>query len=213
MTAWLCGEGYPVNQKRIRRLLRLMGLEAIYQRPKMSEPSPGHRIYPYLLRGLAIERPNQVWSTDITYVRLLHGFIYLVAIIDWFSRYVVSWEVSVTLETEFCLSALDRALRCGRPEIFNSDQGSQFTSTAFTDRLLEGGVRISMDGRGRALDNIFIERLWRSVKYQEIYLHDYQHVPEAILGLQRYFNFYNHQRLHQALDYRTPWAVFRQSTI
>jgi putative transposase len=210
MTAWLRDEGYPVNEKRIRRLLRLMGLEAIYQRPKLSDPAPGHRIYPYLLRGLAIERPNQVWSTDITYVRLLHGFIYLVAIIDWFSRYVVSWEISVTLETEFCLSALDRALRCGRPEIFNSDQGSQFTSTAFTDRLLEGGVRISMDGRGRALDNIFIERLWRSVKYEEIYLHDYQHVPEAIFGLQRYFDFYNHQRLHQALDYRTPWAVFRQ---
>jgi len=210
MTAWLRGEGYPVNEKRIRRLLRLMGLEAIYQRPKLSDPAPGHRIYPYLLRGLSIERPNQVWSTDITYVRLLHGFIYLVAIIDWFSRYVVSWEISVTLETEFCLSALDRALRCGRPEIFNSDQGSQFTSTAFTDRLLEGGVRISMDGRGRALDNIFIERLWRSVKYEEIYLHDYQHVPEAMLGLQRYFDFYNHQRLHQALDYRTPAAVFRQ---
>ena len=132
------------------------------------------------------------------------------AIIDWFSRYVVSWEISVTLETEFCLSALDRALRCGKPEIFNSDQGAQFTSTAFTDRLLEGGVSISMDGRGRALDNIFIERLWRSVKYEEIYLHDYQHVPEAMLGLQRYFDFYNHQRLHQALDYRTPAAVFRQ---
>jgi putative transposase len=212
MTAWLRGLGYPVNEKRIRRLLRLMGLEAIYQRPRLSDPAPGHRVYPYLLRGLAIERPNQVWSTDITYVRLLHGFVYLVAVIDWFSRFVLSWEVSVTLESEFCISALERALVVGRPEIFNSDQGSQFTSTGFTDRLVKGGIQISMDGRGRALDNVFIERLWRSVKYEEIYLHDYQHVPEARLGLGRYFDFYNHQRLHQALDYRTPAAVFAQRT-
>ena len=210
MTAWLRGEGYPVNEKRIRRLLRLMGLEAIYQRPKLSDPAPGHRIYPYLLRGVPVLKPNHVWSTDITYIRLLHGFIYLVAIIDWFSRYVLSWEISVTLDSEFCLSALNRALAFGRPEIFNTDQGSQFTSIAFTGRLLQDEIQISMDGRGRALDNIFIERLWRSVKYEEVYLHDYQHVTEAMLGLQRYFDFYNHQRLHQALDYRTPWAVFRQ---
>lgn len=210
MTAWLRGEGFPVNEKRIRRLLRLMGLEAIYQRPRLSDPAPGHRIYPYLLRGVPILRPNHVWSTDITYIRMMGGFIYLVAIIDWFSRYVLSWEVSVTLDSEFCISALDRALAFGRPEIFNSDQGSQFTSSAFTDRLLQGGIQISMDGRGRALDNIFIERLWRSVKYEEVFLHDYQHVPEAILGLGRYFNFYNHHRLHQSLDYQTPAAVFAQ---
>jgi putative transposase len=212
MTAWLRSDGYRVNEKRIRRLLRLMGLEAIYQRPRLSDPAPGHRVYPYLLRGLEIERPNQVWSTDITYIRLLHGFLYLVAIIDWFSRYVLSWEVSVTLDSEFCQSALQRALVVGSPEIFNSDQGSQFTSTAFTDRLLARGIRISMDGRGRALDNIFVERLWRSVKYEEVYLHDYQQVPEAISGLGRYFDFYNGERLHQALGYRTPEAVFKQLT-
>ena len=209
MTAWLREEGYPVNQKRIRRLLRLMGLEAIYQRPKLSEPAPGHRIYPYLLRGVEVRKPNHVWSTDITYIRMFHGFIYLVAIIDWFSRYVVSWEISVTLDSEFCLSALDRALEFGRPEIFNSDQGSQFTSTAFTERLLRDGIQISMDGRGRALDNIFVERLWRSVKYEDVYLRNYETVPEAVSGLGRYFNFYNWERLHQSLDYQTPAAVYR----
>lgn len=212
MTAWLRAKGYRVNEKRIRRLLRLMGLEAIYQRPRLSVPAPGHRLYPYLLRGAVIERVNQVWSTDITYIRLLYGFVYLVAIIDWFSRYVLSWEISVTLDSEFCESALERALRLGQPEIFNSDQGVQFTSTSFTDRLLARGIRISMDGRGRALDNIFVERLWRSVKYEEVYLHDYQQVPDAISGLGRYFNFYNSERLHQALDYRTPEAVFKQLT-
>lgn len=209
MTAWLRGEGYPVNEKRIRRLLRLMGLEAIYQRPKLSEPAPGHRIYPYLLRGVPVLKPNHVWSTDITYIRMLHGFIYLVAIIDWFSRYVVSWELSVTLDSEFCLSALDRALEFGRPEIFNTDQGSQFTSTAFTGRLLQDDIQISMDGRGRALDNIFVERLWRSVKYENVYLQDYETVPEAVSGLGRYFNFYNCERLHQSLHYQTPAAVYR----
>ncbi len=212
MTAWLRTEGYAVNQKRVRRLLRLMGLEAIYQRPRLSVAAPGRRIYPYLLRGVVIERPDQVWSTDITYIRLWQGFVYLVAIIDWFSRYVLSWEVSVTLESEFCVSTLERALHFGQPEIFNSDQGAQFTSTAFTDRLLDRHIRISMDGRGRALDNIFVERPWRSVKYAEVYLHDYQQVPEAISGLGRYFNFYNCERLHQALSYRTPEAVYRQLT-
>jgi putative transposase len=209
MTAWLRGEGYPVNEKRIRRLLRLMGLEAIYQRPKLSEPAPGHRIYPYLLRGVPVLKPNHVWSTDITYIRMFHGFIYLVAIIDWFSRYVVSWEISVTLDSEFCLSALDRALAFGRPEIFNTDQGSQFTSTAFTGRLLQDDIQISMDGRGRALDNIFVERLWRSVKYEDVYLQNYETVPEAVSGLGRYFDFYNCERLHQSLDYQTPAAVYR----
>ena len=210
MTAWLATRGYAVNHKRVGRLLRLMGLEAIYQKPRLSQPAAGHRIYPYLLRGVKIERPNQVWSTDITYVRLLHGFIYLVAIIDWFSRYVLAWEISLTLESDFCVSALERALHLGQPEIFNSDQGVQFTSTTFTQRLLARGIRISMDGRGRALDNIFVERLWRSVKYEEVYLHDYQTVPEATLGLGRYFNFYNRERLHQALDYQTPATVYRQ---
>jgi putative transposase len=212
MTAWLRAKGHQVNEKRIRRLLRLMGLEAIYQRPRLSVAAPGHRIYPYLLRGVQIAHPSQVWSSDITYIRLLHGFVYLVAVMDWFSRYVLSWEVSVTLDSEFCESALERALSLGQPEIFNSDQGVQFTSAAFTDRLLARGIRISMDGRGRALDNIFVERLWRSVKYEEVYLHDYQQVRDAISGLGRYFNFYNDERLHQALDYRTPEAVFKQLT-
>ena len=210
MTAWLRTQGYMVNHKRVQRLLRLMGLEAIYQKPRLSQPAPGHHIYPYLLRGVKIERVNQVWSADITYIGLLHGFIYLVAIIDWFSRYVLAWEVSVTLESDFCRSALERALRRGRPEIFNSDQGVQFTSTAFTQQLLTEGIQISMDGRGRALDNIFVERLWRRVKYEEVYLKDYQIVPEAISGLGNYFNFYNGERLHQALNYQTPEAVYRQ---
>jgi putative transposase len=212
MSAWLRTQGYEVNPKRVRRLLRLMGLEAIYQRPRLSAPAPGHRIYPYLLRGVMIARPNQVWSTDITYIRLWQGFIYLVAIIDWFSRYVLSWEISVTLDSAFCESALERALLLGQPEIFNSDQGAQFTSAAFTNRLLRRGIRISMDGRGRALDNIFVERLWRSVKYEEVYLHDYQQVPDAIGGLENYFRFYNGERLHQSLGYRTPEAVFKQLT-
>lgn len=212
MRAWLRTKGYEVNQKRVRRLLRLMGLEAIYQRPRLSEPAPGHRIYPYLLRGVAVRRVQQVWSSDITYIRLRGGFVYLVAIIDWFSRYVLSWEVSVTLDNEFCVSALERALDLGQPEIFNSDQGVQFTSTAFTSRLLARGIQISMDGRGRALDNIFIERLWRSVKYEEVYIHDYQQVPDAINGLGKYFSFYNDERLHQSLNYQTPEAVFKQLT-
>ncbi len=212
MTAWLQTQGDAVNHKRVRRLLRLMGLEAIYQKPRLSVPAPGHRIYPYLLRGVVIERVNQVWSTDITYIRLLHGFVYLVAIMDWFSRYVLSWEISVTLDSEFCESALVRALQLCQPEIFNSDQGVQFTSTAFTERLLSRGIRISMDGRGRALDNIFVERLWRSVKYEEVYLHDYQEVQDAHSGLRQYFNFYNSERLHQALDYQTPEVVFKQLT-
>jgi len=212
MKAWLETQGYAVNHKRVQRLLRLMGLVAIYQRPRLSVPAPGHRIYPYLLRGVKIERVNQVWSTDITYIRMLHGFIYLVAIIDWYSRYVLSWEVSVTLDSDFCISALERALAVAQPEIFNSDQGVQFTSAAFTERLRAGDIQISMDGRGRALDNIFVERLWRSVKYEEVYLHDYQHVPAAISGLGNYFNFYNSERLHQSLAYKTPEAVYKQLT-
>jgi len=212
MTAWLRAQGHAVNHKRVARLLRLMGLEAIYPKPRLSRPGAGHHIYPYLLRGVSIQRPDQVWSTDMTYIRLLHGFIYLVAILDSYSRYVLAWEVSVSLEADFCVSVLERALGSGQPEIFNSDQGVQFTSAAFTGKLREREVRISMDGRGRVFDNIFVERLWQTVKYEGIYLHDYQHVPEARLGLGRYFDLYNYQRLHQALDYRTPAAVFARCT-
>lgn len=208
MTAWLRQQNYKVNPKRIRRLMRQMGLEAIYPKPRLSQPGSGHRIYPYLLRGLAITRVNQVWSTDITYIRLRQGFVYLVAILDWFSRYVLSWEVSTTMESSFCISALDWALRKAQPEIFNSDQGAQFTSTDFTECLAQRGVMISMDGRGRALDNVFVERLWRTVKYEEVYLRDYLNVREAVAGLSDYFQFYNRRRLHQALNYRTPEAVY-----
>ncbi len=209
MTAWLREQCYLVNEKRVRRLLRLMGLEAIYPKPRLSLVAPGHQIYPYLLRGVKVERVNQVWSSDITYVRLLGGFVYLVAIIDWYSRYVLSWEVSTTMESDFCLSALNRSLQVAKPEIFNTDQGSQFTSCAFTRILKEHEIAISMDGRGRALDNIFVERLWRSVKYEEVYLHDYETVPDAIKGLRKYFEFYNHERLHQSLDYKTPETIYR----
>ena len=208
MTAWLHQQGYKVNHKRVQRLLRQMGLEAIYPKPKLSQPAAGHQIYPYLLRGLRIERVNQVWSSDITYVRLVSGFVYLVAVIDWFSRYVLSWEISVTMDSDFCVSALERALVMAQPEIFNTDQGSQFTSQAFTQRLQEREIRISMDGRGRALDNIFVERLWRTVKYEDIYLKDYVSVAEVTGGLGQYFRFYNGERLHQSLNYKTPAAVY-----
>lgn len=208
MTAWLKRQGQVVNHKRVQRLLRLLGLEAIYPKPKLSQPAPGHRIYPYLLRGVRVERVNQVWSSDITYVRLVSGFVYLVAVIDWFSRYVLSWEISVTLDSDFCVSALERALGIGQPEIFNTDQGAQFTSQVFTQRLREREIRISMDGRGRALDNIFVERLWRSVKYEDIYLKDYVSVSDVMGGLRQYFTFYNGERLHQSLNYQTPAAVY-----
>jgi putative transposase len=210
MTAWLEHQGYRVNAKRVRRLLRKMGLVAMYPKPSLSQPAAGAQVYPYLLRGVSIERVNQVWSTDITYIRLLSGFIYLVAIIDWHSRYVLAWEVSNTLESRFCVAALDRALQQSSPEIFNSDQGAQFTSHLFTTRLKEHDIQISMDGRGRALDNIFVERLWRSVKYEEVYLKDYRYVLDAITGLGAYFEFYNRERLHQSLDYKTPEAVYRR---
>jgi putative transposase len=212
MTAWLRAEGYEVNQKRVRRLLRLMGLEALYPKPRLSQPGASNQVYPYLLKGVEIERVNQVWSTDITYIRLWQGFIYLMAVMDWYSRYILAWEVSVSLESGFCVAALDRALQKASPEIFNSDQGSQFTSQSFTQLLLERKVKISMDGRGRAFDNIFVERLWRSVKYEEVYLRDYRNVREAIEGLSGYFEFYNRERLHQSLEYQTPEAVYRQAT-
>ena len=203
--------GHAVNPKRVRRLMRQMDLETIYpkRRLNLSQSDKASKRYPYLLRGLEIVRPDQVWATDITYVRMCRGWLYLVAILDWFSRYVLSWEVSVSLETEFCLAALDGALATGRrPEIFNSDQGCQFTSELFTGLLEAAKVRISMDGRGRVFDNIFVERLWRTLKYEEVYLKDYQTVGEARLNLGRYFAFYNHQRPHQSLDYRTPAEVY-----
>jgi putative transposase len=208
MTAWLHTQGYLVDRKRVTRLLRLMGLEAIYPKPHTSIAGSPEQHYPYLLRAMRIERCNQVWSCDITYIRLQRGFIYLMAIIDWFSRYVLSWEISVTLDTSFCLEALDRALRIATPEIFNTDQGVQFTSAEFTNRLKAADIRISWDGRGRALDNIFVERLWRSVKYEEVYIKDYQSVNEAVRNLRAYFTFYNHERLHQSLDYQTPAQVY-----
>jgi putative transposase len=209
MTQWLAREGYAVNRKRVQRLMRVMGIQAIYPKRRTSQPGVGHKIYPYLLRGLAVTRPDQVWAADITYVPLAHGFMYLVAVMDWYSRYVLSWRLSNSLEGSFCVEALDAALALGRPEIFNTDQGAQFTSQAFTSRLEAHDVAISMDGRGRALDNVFVERLWRSVKYEDIYLRDYATALELRCGLDRYFAFYGHERLHQALDYLTPWEVYR----
>jgi putative transposase len=188
--------------------MRVLGLAAVYPGPRTTIPQPGHRVYPYLLRGMTITAVNHVWSTDITYIRVRGGFVYLTAVIDWASRYVLSWELSNTLEGAFCLSALDRALRVATPQIFNTDQGSQYTSAAFTGRLLEAGVQISMDGRGRALDNIFVERLWRSVKYEEVYLKDYQSMGQAVEGIGGYFHFYNAHRPHQSLGNRTPSAVY-----
>ena len=208
MRVWLKGRGHHVNDKRVRRLMRAMGLAAIYPKPRLSLSNKAHRKYPYLLTGVDIERPNQVWATDITYIRMRRGFVYLTAIMDWASRYVLSWEVSTTLETEFCLACLERALASCRPEIFNSDQGSQFTSEEFTGMLEVAGVRISMDGRGRVFDNIFIERLWRSVKYEEVYLRDYESVSAARRRLGAYFEFYNFERPHQSLDYATPASVY-----
>ena len=208
MTAWLATEGHRVNRKRVSRLMEMLGVEAVYPKPKLSQPGEGHRIYPYLLRGITVDRVNQVWSTDITYIRMAQGFVYLVAVIDWFSRFVLSWSLSLTMEVEFCVEALQRALRRGRPEIFNSDQGSQFTSEKFTGELAGRQIAISMDGRGRCMDNIFVERLWRSLKYEEVYLKDYTSVTEARSGIARYFQFYNHKRLHQSLDYRTPAAIY-----
>lgn len=203
-------QGYPVNRKRVQRLMRQMGLESVAPKPNTSKPAPEHTIYPYLLRGLAIERNDQVWSTDITYIRLRGGFVYLTAVMDWHSRYVLSWEISVTLDDSFCVNALERAIRLhGKPEIFNTDQGSQFTGKRFTGVLKDHGIRISMDGKGRATDNIFIERLWRSVKYEDIYLKEYDSVDDLVQGLKRYFQFYNHERPHQSLKSQTPAEIYQ----
>jgi putative transposase len=206
---YLQRQGYKINRKRVQRLMRLMGIQSVAPKPNTSKPSPKHKIYPYLLGGLDINRSNQVWCTDITYVRMPGGFVYLVAVMDWYSRKVLSWEVSITMDDSFCVNALEQAIRrYGRPEIFNTDQGSQFTGKAFTDVLKENGITISMDGKGRALDNIMIERLWRSVKYEEIYLKDYASVLALIQSLKIYFNFYNTERPHTSFDIQTPAEVY-----
>ena len=208
MTVWLQQQGYRVNRKRVQRLMHLMALVGITRGPGTSQPHPEHRVYPYLLRDLVVERPDQVWATDITYVPMPVGFMYLVVVMDWFSRYVLAWELSNTLEVGFCLVALERALAQGRPELFNSDQGAQFTSPAFTARLEQAQVRISMDGRGRTFDNIFVERLWRPIKYEDIYLKAYASVLDLYHGLTCYFEFYNQVRPHQGLNYQTPATVY-----
>lgn len=215
MTAHLRRQGYEINHKRVQRLMQKMGLQAIYPRPRPKNERHDHKIYPYLLRGLDIVRRDQVWSTDITYIPIKNGFMYLVAVIDWYSRYILSWQLSNTLDGHFCQVALQQALSQSKPEIFNTDQGVQFTAEAFTSILNQAGIQISMDGRGRALDNIFIERFWRSLKYDDIYPHNYATVPDLLAGLQRYFTLYNHERLHQSLDYRTPAEVYfaQDSTI
>ena len=205
----LTRQGYSVNHKRVRRLMRLMGLEAIYPKPKTSQANRENKVYPYLLKNLAVTQPNQVWAADITYIPMKQGFVYLVAILDWYSRAVLSWKISTTLDSGFCLETLEEALsKYPPPDIFNTDQGCQFTSLAWTQRLETADVQISMDGKGRYLDNIFVERLWRTVKYEDVYLKRYETVREVKEGLKDYFSFYNHQRLHQALDYKTPAQVY-----
>jgi len=211
LTAWLNeDQGERVNRKRVQRLMRRMGLEAIYPKPKLSAGRK-HKVYPYLLRDVVVDRPDQVWSTDITYVGLPGGFVYLTAVIDWHSRYVLSWELSNTLDGSFCLEALEEALSRGQPEVFNTDQGTQYTAAAFTGRLERAGVKVSMDGKGRCLDNVFVERLWRSVKYEDVYLRGYETVRQLRAGLAAYFGFYNTQRRHQALAYRTPQEVYARA--
>jgi putative transposase len=208
ISAWLGSQGHHVNRKRVRRLMRLMGIRAIYRRPLTSKPAPGNKIYPYLLRDVKITRPNQVWATDITYIPMAKGFMYLMAIIDVYSRYVLSWKLSNTMDVQFCTEVLEEALSRGKPETFNTDQGSQFTSAAFTGLLAQNGIKISMDGKGSYNDNLFIERLWRTVKYEEVYLKAYNNGKEARISLGKFFNFYNNERLHQALDYQTPLEVY-----
>ena len=209
LVAELRGEGYVVNRERVRRLMRVMGIEAIYQKPNTSRKHPQHKIYPYLLKNLAIDRPNQVWCADITYIPMKQGWVYLVAVMDWFSRRVLAWRLSITMETDFCITAFQEALDTyGAPEIFNTDQGVQFTAAAFIETLEASGVRISMDGKGRFLDNIFIERLWRSLKYEEVFTHAYASVAEARLGIGAWLSFYNDERKHQTLGYRTPKEIF-----
>jgi putative transposase len=210
MSKWLKKEkGEEVNRKRVQRLMRLMGLQAIYPKPKLSKNGGDHRIYPYLLRDVHIERPNHVWSADITYIPLPSGFMYLAAVIDWFSRYVLSWRLSNTLDGGFCVEMLDEALSRGTPSVFNTDQGVQFTAREWTGRLEKAGVQVSMDGKGRCLDNVFVERLWRTVKYEDVYIRGYEQVAELKRGLKAYFPFYNEARLHMSLEYQTPGVVYR----
>ena len=213
MAAWLKSQGYLVSRKRVCRLMSLIGLKAIYRRPRTSKPVPGNKVYPYLLRGMEITRPNQVWAADITYIPMARGFLYLVAIMDWYSRCVLSWRLSNTMDADFCIEALQEALRQGQPEIFNTDQGSQFTGEAFIGNLERRGVRVSMDGKGSYNDNLFIERLWRTVKYEEVYLKAYRDAAEARNCLEKYFRFYNAGRPHQALGYRTPAEVYYSSQV
>ena len=208
MTAWLRPLGYEVNPKRVRRLLRTMGLEAVYPKPVTSPPNPEHEVYPYLLRGLVIDHGDHLWSADITYIRLASGFGYLMAVIDWYSRSVLGWELSTTLDADFCIEAVGKLLERRQCELCNTDQGSQFTTTRFTHPLLDKGIKVSRDGRGRALDNLFVERLWRTVKYEYGYLQEIPTVRDAWVGLRDFFHFYNHERLHQSLDYRTPAQVY-----
>lgn len=210
MAAWLRDQGYAVGRNRVRRLMRRMGLQALYQRPRTSRPAPDHRVYPYLLRGMAIERPHQVWAADITYVPMARGFLYLIAIMDWASRHVLAWRLSNTLDAAFCVEALEEALaQYGPPEIVNTDQGAQFTAAGWIDAVETVDAKVSMDGKGRFTDNIFVERLWRSLKYEEVYLYAYDSVAEAKAGIARWFSFYNEERLHQALGYRPPAAILR----
>lgn len=213
MVAILERQGFEVNRKRVQRLMGVLGLEAIYPKPRLSQGDKQHKKYPYLLRDVSIQRPDHVWSTDITYIRLERGFVYLTAVIDWYSRYVLSWRLSNSLDVAFCLEVLEHALSLGRPDIFNSDQGCQYTSEDFTNVLKAQGIRISMDGKGRALDNIFVERLWRTVKYEEVYLKDYGSVKEARDGLSGFFKFYNTERPHQSLGYRTPAEVYHDRLV
>jgi len=208
ITECLRNKGHEVNHKRIRRLMRKMGLEAIYPKKKLSKAHPDHKKYPYLLRDVVIDHSDQVWSVDLTYIRLQHGFVYLCAIMDWYSRYVLAWDISITMDAAFCTRTLEKALKISKPEIFNSDQGSQFTSADFTGLLEKEGIRISMDGRGRVFDNIFVERLWRTVKYEEVYLHNYLTVSEARSSLNKYFLFYDTERIHKSLGYKTPYEVY-----
>jgi putative transposase len=210
MTAWLVRQGYPVNRKRVQRLMQLMGIEAIYPKINLSKRQKGHEIYPYLLKGVEIDQPDYVWSSDITYLRVGRGFLYLAAIIDWFSRYVLSWGLSNTLEADFCVDILNEALTLSRPLIFNTDQGSQYTSKQFITPLKAHGIQISMDSKGRAMDNIFVERLWRTVKYEEVYIKEYRTAKDAYMSLKEYFLFYNNKRLHQSLSYKTPYEVYHQ---
>jgi len=214
MTTYLRDKGYAVGKDHVRTLLRKMGLVAVFPKPNLSKPHPENRIYPYLLRDLEILRPNQVWCADITYIRLAHGFAYLVVILDWYSRCVLSWRLSNSLEADFCVEALREAIeQYGSPDVFNTDQGTQFTSQEFIGVLTGNNISISMDGRGRCLDNIFVERLWRSVKYENVYLKGYQTIPEARAGLTEYFGFYNKERYHQSLDNKTPWIVYCQGSV